>query len=70
MKNHVVFEPDNVYDIMNVANIGDTIEYIPNNQEGYALYLVVASESCCKQLQQIADIHGPYTQKMTNLEIS
>jgi hypothetical protein len=60
MVNHYVYEPDSVSDKVEEADvsIGDTLEFISNNQEGYAKYLVVAGENGAKSLRQIEDFDG------------
>jgi hypothetical protein len=54
-KNWTVGEPENVYDYLeendDEIEIGDTIEYISNNQMGYVKYKVVSE----KGLEKIAD---------------
>jgi len=49
MQIHNVYEPDNVYALLNDPSVkdGDEIDYSSNNQEGNAKFKVI------KQLQQI-----------------
>jgi hypothetical protein len=57
MTEHTVYEPSDVYDNLATYEVGDTVEYFPNNQEGYAKYVVYMDDGE-KQLRQIADIDG------------
>lgn len=59
MASHIVYEPDNVYDNVDTYNVGDTVEYISNNQLGYMRY-VVAMVDGAKDLRAVADIDGPF----------
>uniref|UniRef100_A0A6C0JDS1 Uncharacterized protein n=1 Tax=viral metagenome TaxID=1070528 RepID=A0A6C0JDS1_9ZZZZ len=68
-RNWSVGEPENVYDYLEENNeeieVGDTIEYISNNQMGYVKYKVVSDNSGEKDLQRIAD----YNSQMDEMEI-
>lgn len=57
MTDHTVYEPSSVYDNLDTYEVGDTVEYFPNNQEGYAKYVVYMDDGE-KQLRQVADIDG------------
>lgn len=61
MAHHIVNEPDSIHDKMRESNvaIGDTIEYVSNNQEGYAKYKVVRDDDGDKRLTQTHDMDGP-----------
>jgi hypothetical protein len=58
-KNWSVGEPESVHDYLEENNdkieVGDTIEYISNNQMGYEKYKVVLDEDGKKGLKKIAD---------------
>lgn len=59
MVNHTVSEPDSVYDNLDNYNVGDIVEYISNNQEGYAEYVVEMNDGE-KSLRQIGDLYGRF----------
>lgn len=61
MAQHIVNEPDSIHDKMRESNvaIGDTIEYVSNNQEGYAKYKVVRDDDGDKRLTQTHGMDGP-----------
>jgi hypothetical protein len=58
-RNWVVGEPQNVYDYLqedeDEINVGDTIEYISNNQMGYVKYLVILDDDGKKNLKKLTD---------------
>ena len=60
-KTHYVssFDDKNVYDKLkeNYVNIGDTIEYLSNNQEDYAKYIVIEinNEKNLRQIETICE---------------
>ena len=60
-KTHHVYEPDSVYDKLKEkgVDVGDNIEYIPNNQLGYERYKVVNILGK-KDLDFIGDIYDSY----------
>jgi hypothetical protein len=58
MATHSVYEPDSVYDNLDSYNVGDTVEYISNNQMGYAQYVVEMRDGR-KTLRQTDDWEGP-----------
>ena len=53
-KNYSVYEPDDVHDIFtkepDIA-VGDTVEYVSNNQMGYEQYEVILDENGKKTLK-------------------
>lgn len=59
MTSHSVYEPDSVYDNMDAYNVGDTVDYNSNNQEGYMRYVVTMVDGV-KKLRAVADIYGPF----------
>ena len=54
-----VGEPTNVYEYLkrknNEIKVGDTIEYVSNNQQGWVLYKVVLNDEGEKSLDKISD---------------
>jgi hypothetical protein len=70
-KNWSVGEPESVYDYLEENNdkieVGDTIEYISNNQMGYEKYKVVLDDDGKKMLTKIAD-YDSMMEEMENRE--
>ena len=58
MAEHTVYEPDYVYDKLEDYAVGDTVEYISNNQMGYLKYVVVMKNGR-KDLELTHDSEGP-----------
>jgi hypothetical protein len=57
-KRWTVGEPTNVYDFLKTNNeikVGDRIEYVSNNQQGWVLYKVVLNDKGKKSLDKISD---------------
>ena len=67
-KNWSVGEPESVHDYLEENNdkieVGDTIEYISNNQMGYEKYEVILGDDGKKDLKKIAD----YDSMMAEME--
>ena len=58
MSHHTLYDEDsNVLYNMELYNVGDIIEYIPNNQLGYLKFKVVLNNNE-KELEVIEDIYG------------
>ena len=62
---------DDRINILKDGQIGDTVEYITNNQEGYSIYEIVeGDEKDGKTLELIGDIEGIYRDNVSGGKIS
>jgi hypothetical protein len=68
MTTHSVYEPEDIYDVLDSdkVKVGDHLEYISNNQEGYAKYKVVkGTDGQDKSLHKVGDIYGDHDDGMS-----